>query len=446
MPEPAPTAVLAAPGWRARLAGADLPGRLLALLLLGAVGAAAGFLLVPPGPPRLPGPEALGTPAPVTIKADRDYDIVDEDATARRRAAAAAAERPVYDEDDSADDEAAARIHAAFALMREEEAALRAQRPVAEPAELLRRYASQRDAFVARLQLLVRDEDFAALAAARFGEGVERDLTALATKGLTGLVVGDRALLPEDRAEGFVVRTSRAGDATGSRVVTDLALVRDVATAREEVARAAAARLDGQPAPLRAALTHLATAAIRPTLVHNQAETERRRADAAAHVKPVGLQVKRGERIVSAGEVLEPRHLVVLDALRARRSNEDRSLARLGGGALVALLVAALWRFARRALPRFRPSGKDTLLLAVLLGGSMALAAGGVLGADLLAERWPALPRAALLWLVPLAAGAVVARQVLSAEAALLLALATGLGAGLVAGPALPVALQAIVT
>jgi putative nucleotidyltransferase with HDIG domain len=410
------------------------------------VAVAGGWLLTPPGVERFPGGEALGRPAPFTIKADRDYEVEDQDATARRRAEAAAGERPVYDEDDGADDEAAARIRAAFALMREEEAALRRQRPAGEPGELTRRYATQRGPFVARLQLLVRDEDLAALAAARFSEPVEGELIGLASKGLAGLVVGDLAWLPADRAVGFVVRTFRDGQLVQERSLRDLALVRDVATARDEVDRTAVARLADLPAPLRAALRHLAAGAVRPTLVYNQAETMRRRAEAAARVKPVGLPVHRGERIVSAGELVEARHLAVFDAIRARSRGEDRSLVRLGGAALVALLVAVLWRFAGGALPRFRPSLKDAALLAALLAGGLALAGAGQELADLVSERVPGLPREAVTALLPLAAGALVARQVLAAEAALILAVATGLGAGLVGGPSLPLALHAAVT
>jgi cyclic-di-AMP phosphodiesterase PgpH len=443
---PPPAAPPAAPGRTPTPAAVRLARALVLLLLLALVGATGGVLLAPHGLERLPGPEALGSPAPLTLKADRDYEVVDLEATARRREAAAAAERPVYDEDAGADDEAAARIHAAFALMREEEAALRRQHAAAEGGELQRRYAAQRDAFVARLQLVVRDEDLAALAAARFAEPVERELAGLAAKGLDGLVVGDRALLPDDREAGFVVRAFRGGQITGERSLKDMALVRDVATARDEVARTAGARLAALAPPLRATLLRLGAAMVRPTLVHNLGETERRRAEAAARVKPVGLPVRRGERIVAAGEVLEPRHLAVIDAIRERAAAEDRTRVRLGGAALVVLLVLALWRFGGGALPRFRPTVKDAALLALLLAGGLAMAGAGLDLADLVAERVPGVPRAAVTALLPLAAGALVARQVLAAEAALLLAVATGLGAGLVGGPSLPLALHGVVT
>ena len=69
----------------ARLATGDWAGKLLRIALVAATSAGAALLLVPASSRRLPGLEALGTPAPATIKADRDYDIVDEVATAHRQ-------------------------------------------------------------------------------------------------------------------------------------------------------------------------------------------------------------------------------------------------------------------------------------------------------------------------------------------------------------------------
>jgi len=431
----------------ARLAAGDWVGKLLRFTLVALVSAAAAVLLAPAAAHRLPGPDALGTPARATIKADRDFDIVDEAATARRRAEAAQAERPVYAHDAGAPDEAAARVHAAFALMRQEEAALPPGRGgPREQAELHRRFAAQRDAFLARLQVLVRDDDLAALSAARFTEVVERELAALAQKGLTGMVVEDEALLAADRERGFVVRTSREGVLQDQRVLVDLALVRGLATARLEVARAAEVRLEREPAALRAAVQRLAVAMVRPTLVYDQVETGRRREEAAARVKPVVVAVKRGEKIIGDGERVEKRHLAVFEGMRAQRRGEELVRVRVGGGALMALLVVLLWRFARRNLRRFRPARRDAVLLGALLVGTLALGSVGFAVADVLQERFPAFSPPSLQYLVPFAAGAMIVRQVMTAETGLLFALAAGLGAGLLAGQSISFALYATLT
>jgi hypothetical protein len=411
-----------------------------------AVSGAGAWLLTPGASLRLPAPEALGTPATATVKADRDYDILDEEATARRRGEAAQAERPVYLHDSGAAEEAAARVHAAFELMRAEEAAVGRKPGPRELLELQRRYAAQRDAFVSRLQVIVRDEDLAALAQVRFSEQVERELAALAHRGLNGLVVGDLALLAADRERGFVLRTFRDGALQGERVVTDLALVRDVATAAGEVARAAQARLELEPPVLRGAVQRIASAMVRPTLAHDQVETARRRDEAAARVKRVAIPVKRGEKIIGDGERIEKRHLVIFEGMRAQRRGEILANVRLGAGALVALIVVLLWRFARRNLRRFRPARRDALLLATLLVGTFALGFVGFAVADALQERFPGFAPPTLQYLVPFAAGTMIVRQVLAAEAALLFAIAAGLAAGFLAGQSISYALFATFT
>ncbi len=441
VPHPQPSPAPAAPTRRR----VDWLGRAMRLTLVVLVSAAGGLLLAPFAAHRLPGPDALGLPAPLTIKADRDYDIVDAEATARRRADAAAAERPLYDHDAGAADEAAARVHAAFELMRGEETELRSGSANGSH-ELERRYAAQRDAFVSRLQVLVRDEDLAALGHARFSQEVEHDLAALAQKGLSGLVVEDAKLLPAGRDPAFAVRTFRDGALQSERTLADVSLVRTVERAREEVARTASARLERAPPALRAAIQRLAVAMVRPTLVHNQAETERRHDEAAARVKPVVIPVKRGEKIIGDGERIEPRHLIVLEGIRAQRQDEDITHVRIGGGALIGLLVVLLWGYARRNFPRFRPARRDALLMAGLLVGTLALGFVGFTIADALHERFTAFPRPSLHYLVPFAAGAMIVRQVLAAETALLFSLAAGLSAGLLAGQSMSFAIYATLT
>ncbi|HYQ81369.1 MAG TPA: HDIG domain-containing protein [Anaeromyxobacteraceae bacterium] len=432
---------------RTGLAGRALLGLLLAVV----VGASACLLSPVFDPRRLPGDDALGRPAPATVKATRDYEIPDEEATARRREEAAASELPVYDQDADAIDEAAARIRGAFQLMRDAESAWRARAgpgPMspARAEERARALAADRSGFVSVLQAMVLDEDFAALGAAGFSEEAERQLVELARVGLTGLVVQDRQLLAAEQRRGIAVREERGGAVQAEYRLKGLAAVHDVAQAREEVERAGAA-LPRQVAPrLRAALTRLAASMVRPTLALNRAETERRQREAAFRVRPVVIPVKRGERIVAEGERIEPRHLVLLRGLRAQARPFDAGAIRLGGAMLAALLVAVLWRFARRELPAFRPARKDAVLLALLFLATLGLAAGGVAAGDALHDRFPAVPAEAFYQLAPFAVGGMLLRWVLPAEVALLFSVAAGGAAGLAMGHSVFFGLQAALT
>jgi cyclic-di-AMP phosphodiesterase PgpH len=446
----------AGPGLASRLArrGRALTGggRPLGALLVALVAGACAWLLTPGTfTQRTPGEEALGTPALGNYKASRDYEVLDEDATRELRSAAAAAERPVFDWDESASEVAAARIRDAFAHGREALAEARPRRPGdarrhETGAELRRAALAARPGLEARLGVPVSDEDLSTLGEARFGEGLEERLVSLTAHALSGKVVEDRRSLAMARERGVVARTVRHGTAQGEHVLLDLGLVRDLDEARADVERAAAGPPGAMPAGPGAALGRIASALTRPTLVFDLAETAARQRNAADRVKPAVVHVKRGEKIVGDGEVIEKRHLLVFRGIREQTQPADVVLVRLGAAALVAALLLLLWRYARRNSAGFRPARKDAVLLALALLASVGLAAAGVAVADALRDRFPRLSPETFFYLVPFAAGAMVVRSVLSAEVALLFAVASAGLVGLLASNSLFLALHALLT
>ncbi|BDG08277.1 HD family phosphohydrolase [Anaeromyxobacter paludicola] len=414
-----------------RPAGADWTGRAWRALLLVLVAAAAGWFLTPgTGLSRLPGHDALGSLATATVRATRDYDLQDPEATARLRAEAAEDSRAVFDLDEGALESSAARVRAAFRLMR----AAMAESPGRPGAIAL---AAARSLFEARLGAPVREADFQTLWSARFAEPLEREAVGLVARGLSGMVLADGERAVAGREQGIVVRSLRGGVSEGEHVISDLGLVRDLSQARADVERAGAALPRQEPAEVRAALLRLAADSVRPTLAYDHAETVARQRDAAARVKPVIVSVKRGERILGEGERIEPRHLVLLDGIRAQTRQLDLLRGRAGGAAVTALVALLLWAFGRAALPGFRPGGKDALLLATLLAGTVALTSGGFALAEALHDRFSGVAVTTLYELVPVAAGVLLVRAVLPAEAALLFAVAAAAVAGLGAGNSL---------
>jgi putative nucleotidyltransferase with HDIG domain len=417
-------------------------GTALGIALTLAVAVVSAWLVTPGAlTQRLPGDEALGTPALGTFTAARDYDIQDDAATREQYQAASAAERPVFDADEGALDEVAARVRAAFSGMREALAEERARQGGAADGH---KTLQHRDDLEERLGVPVGDEDFNSLADGQFSEELEGDLVGLVGRGLAGDVVEDlRGPLDSDR--GVVVRALRRGMPQSERILADTDQVRSVHAARDEVQRAAGL-LTGITSPQRLALGHMAAALLRPTLVFDLPETARRQQDAADRVKPVFIHVKRGEKIIGDGETIEKRHLLIFRGIRAQTRTQDVLLVRLGAGLLVTLLVALLWGYARRNARRFQPRWKDPVLLAAVLLGSGGLAMAGLAIGDVLHDRLPRLAPEVFFYLVPYAVGALVVRSVLSAEVALLFAVASGALVGLVAGSSIVVALYVTLT
>jgi cyclic-di-AMP phosphodiesterase PgpH len=137
---------------------------------------------------------------------------------------------------------------------------------------------------------------------------------------------------------------------------------------------------------------------------------------------------------------------VLFRGVEAQTRRLDLFAVRLGGAALVGLLVLLLWRYARRNVRGFAPGPKDALLLSGAFLGTLAMTALGLAVGDALHDRFPRFPPEAFYLLVPFAAGAMVVRSVLSAQVALLFALASGAAVGLLAGHSLFLCIHVLVT
>ncbi|MGZ6081509.1 MAG: HD family phosphohydrolase [Myxococcaceae bacterium] len=429
--------------WRA-----DLRRALPALTLLGVVSVLAG-LLVAPGfavqtLPQLR-PEDVGrpfeSPSAAGFKATRDYDLPDAALTDRRRQEARAGIRPVFDFNPAVVPDVQRSVHEGFDALRT--ALTRLDAP-ARPAPGKRRaepvdpavLVQARQGFEQRL-FDVDDEDWKALVDARAATEVEHAVLSVLSRGFVAPVVGVREDLGPPGSF-LTLRDLNDGSEHPSAVVAPAVL--DVREARTEMDRWASLPgnlLPDAPALLRRAALRIAKRALRPNLTANIAETERRRALAAAGVKDAVIQIKRGQKIIGDGELVTPDHLRMLAAMRAQTDRFDVFEASGGTAALVALLLAGIWTFHRKAFRRFRPTRRDGLLLGVLLLmflGAFRLAAAV---AEALHDRWPTLPLQALLVLLPIAAGAMLVRLLLNQELALFFGLVLSMLVGVMLGNSL---------
>jgi len=440
----------------------------LALSLLALVSISAAFLLTPSRfTPPVPGDEALGTVFSGTLKANRDYDVLDTETTADKREEAARSVWPVYDFDGSAADVLQRRVADAFGDARNgllewkrantvnafRATSLRPGRKI-DP-EVLKFLLARRDEFWKTLQALVDDEDYLALARTGFDPAVESAASRLAGLAASGFTVEERGLLAADRERGIVVRTLAGpyGTVALEQTVRDIDRIRDLAQARAEVERLAAEHIfDLQPAARRA-VVQLVRRALRPNLSYNDAETRRRQEAKRAQVKDVLLQFKKGEKIIGDGEQVTKTHLLIFHALRAAGRASEAEQVRWGGGLFAALVCAAVFEFGRRNVRKFRLRSRDVVLLATLLVGQLLLVRGAIWAADAahdfvrdqLPARFGGYVADALPAAIPFALGSLLVRFLLSSEAALLWTAAFAPLCGLLAGGSLQIVLAALV-
>jgi len=453
----------------------------LQLAVLVAVAASASFLLTPSRvTPAIPGDDSLGQIASATIRAPRDFDVRDREATAQKREEAARSVWAVYDFDLSAGDVLRQRIASAFAQGRaaieewkrqnpEKAARLleRGKRRSPEQDELVRGLLGQRDEFWKALQAVMDEEDYLELARAGFDPAVERAADPLVEAANRGYAVAERELLAADRERGIVVR-SLPGDprafapgsagpyGTPERQMgrDEIDRVRDLAQVRADIDRAAQERLPQLSPQLRHAVAQAVRRATRPNLAYDDAETRRRQDEKRAAVKEAVLQIRRGERIIEAGEPITKTHLLIFQAMRASGRAASDEQVRWGGALFAALICFALYVFARRNVRRFRLRTRDVVMLAAVLGLQLLAVRGSLVGAealrDLLREKlhgvywtWAG---EALLAAVPYAAGSMLVRLLLTSEAALVWTAGFAPLCGVMVGSGLQPAVLALVS
>ena len=455
--------------------------QLVAVLVLLAIGLSAAFLLTPSRfTPAIPGDEALGTIYSGTLKANRDYDIVDPETTAAKRDEAGRSVLPVYDYDGGASELLQERVRQAFAEGRaaiEEWKRLnpaKAQRvaaaeldrvrsplrkrPLSDEAELLRFLGDRRDEFWKTLQAVIDEDDYLELARTGFDPAVERAGARLAGLAGAGFSVAERGLLAADRERGIIVRTlpGDPGRSAGpyvagppEKAVRDIDRIRDLAQVRDNVERIAAEQLTEVTPGVRRALAQVVRRSLRPNLAFNDAETRRRQEEKRAQVKDVVVQVKRGEKIIGDGEQVNKTHLLMFHALLTAGRASDADQVRWGGGLFAALVCAAMFGYGRRNMRKFRLRSRDGVLLATVLVLQLLLVRGSLWGVDavhdLVRDQFSLRTADALSAAVPFALGSLLVRFLLESEAALLWTAAFAPLCGLLMGGALQPAVMALV-
>ncbi|MDP1825758.1 MAG: HDIG domain-containing protein [Archangium sp.] len=429
-------------------------------VLLG-VSVAAAFLLTPGlSGQRIPelGEDSIGRPfaakSVAVFKASRDFEVPDEGRTQQRRDEARARVRPVFDYESMVESKVKHGLREAFAQMQEVAAAHVAK---AEPAkkgspaskeeqELLNVLRENRRLFEASA-VAPDDEDFEVLAQGRFGQELEQATMTLIELAYRGKVVASRDELSRIDMNGITVRivggTTEYEMTTSQPGVFDL---KEVSTELDRFSSVPGNLLPDSPTPVRRAVLRLARKQVRANLTVNIAETEARRKAAWEAVKPVILSIKKGQRIIGDGELVNEQHVLVTRSLRAQTSELDLLQLQLGGAGIVALLVSGAWLFFTASLRQFRPSRRDVAFMGLLATGLLGGLHLWVLVADVVHDGYPSIPIEALQFAFPVAAGAMLVRFVLSESSALFFAIIFSALAGVLLGNSLSFFLFSLIT
>lgn len=403
------------------------PGRflrdlnILALLLV--VGAGASLLLLPQTDDGLLGlPDlVVGEAAPRTIKSPRAFVIEDPETTARLRGEARGRERPTYDLHVGFGKDAKARIEAAFS-------AADTNSEGVDEEDLHRERAR---AFM--LALGVTLEEPALLPLIKTAPSDElRDAAIMIVQVIyEDRIVEDKALLALRSPNGMQVRmVSPNGTVDREENIFSYNGIAGVDAARAKVDELVAEHLERFPLEQRRAVAMLVKRLIKPNLIPNEYESERRKLAAERAVKTVVIPIKPGETILRASERVTERHLFLLQGMEKELREESRVQASAGSALMIVVLLILLYRFLRSGFSRFHPTHRDLTFLATAYVATLLITWVGYKGILSLTEAFPIFGLAAYRFALPIAAGALLVRATVGAEAASGFSVLVGLTAG----------------
>ena len=388
-------------------------------LALGLICVGAALLLTDfrgaPGDPLLPGDVALRD-----IVSPISFSFVDDAATVEEQDAAAAAVLPVYVSDLALAKRLENRISQAFDMARRRWSVLRASeagrsrrggRELTEPEVEI-----QRD-FIAALDASVAPRDLEAIAVAGYPEETEDIAIELVGVALRRNVIEDRTNLPSPPRRITVVQT--LGEDHDEVVLEDYAQIRTPEEARQAVSLYVIERFGGARDPARVnAAAAIARAVIRPNFTSDPQTTALRQQAAREAVRPLSLEVRRGTRLVRAGDVVSPQQAQMLAGL-------GEAYGHAGGGAMfaawfafAAIIIVTAVAFARGTIRKFASRTRDLEAMGIAL--LLVLGIARVLATTVNSFIGPGdydLTTVALL--VPVAGGAMTVRILVNSESAL---------------------------
>jgi putative nucleotidyltransferase with HDIG domain len=372
-------------------------------------------ILVTPHYIVLPVHYQVGDVADHDIKAARDFPVTDEAATQQKRDEAARNSLAVYDLDEETVQHLRQRLGTAFSIMRvpyQQPAEINEASEGAEAEKLRGIHKSPRELaienkeeFETKLGATISDADFATLLKEEFDPRIEAGVVELADIVLAGGVVGNKSVLLSQVQRGITLRSVQTGDESH---VMDLLSFISPEHARRQVRLRANDILEEESRRVRSAIVHLTQALLPPNITFNRNETELRRQKAVDAVKPVFFKVKKGEMIVREGQKIGKEQVLKLQMQAQGKFERGVIFTMLGtalmGGLLIWLAVYVAGKYVRQ----FSTKTKDLLFLAVVLAILLVLAKLSVGVAEAINSAFPFISNAAIFYMLPIAAGAMV--------------------------------------
>jgi len=393
---------------------------------------------------RIPTRISVGQVAPRDIKSDRNYEILDAEATDKLRDEAMQSVLPVYDFDPALAEQKAETVRAAFEdarlMMRSwgegpKSAGRRKNGAVVLSAERRAELASM---LSGALGVTVPPELAGGLSGTGFDESVEDAVVRLVQRVMAQPVVAADDVEEGGGARSVLMRTLERPESAGAgrfgeeSIVSDVGSFMRVAKARSSIDDADAAALRVQSKAQQEAVVGLARLLISPNLAPNRNETALRRDQAASGAKDVVIRLKAGEMIIREGARFDSRHIKVLTGIRTEKRRASYYLEFIGTYILVLCFLTIPFLLLEKFFRQVRVRHEDHVLMALVGLSILVLMRLSLTLAPAVRDAlFLSLDPQVLHYLVPVAGGAMLVRMFLRPVVSFVFAIILSVLAGL---------------
>lgn len=374
---------------------------------------------------QIPSNLEVGAIAMRDIKADRNYEIIDEEQSEKAGKEAMSVVMPVFDMDTSLGNAIAARVKNAFfeaRTARLEGMPDRKSKIGQKNAEISQDLIElQRFGIKESLGIELSQHDAVALAKDDYSERTERALAEMIKRSMSVPIIAESAAA-EFKGEGKIVLRKSKASGTGENQYDEVLLNNIGAIATLESVKG---RLESLPEArglskdlaIFNAIMDIAKPLIVANCTLNRTETNLRREAAAANVKNVIIKVNAGEMIIREGARFEPSHIKVLHGIQKEKRRGAYHLEFSGTFILVFLFITLPFYLIEKFFRRIRVSRSDYILMALVGLSILILMRFSLMLAPAIRDQLLFnMAVSTLNYAVPIAGGAMLVRMFLGAE------------------------------
>jgi len=396
----------------------------------------------------------LGEIADRNIKAQHDFLIEDEEATAKKREETIRQSPIVYDFDQRIARNLLDKLEGSFKVMREAQASLESEplpaasgrkpfklidrrpgRSVTDPGNVsavptdVERLQGKKKDFEEFLGCSLKGDIFKCLVEQQFSLEVQEKIQNLVKTTMDRGIVASKAWGHDEQSGNLLIRKLK----TGKEILVPPPFpYPDIDEARRMIVMKALE--PGRDVRELMLISSVVSSLLQPNLTFNLEATEKKREEAHASVKPVFIKIARNEMLVREGQSIGREE--VLKLMHHLRNSSARSwfFIFLAIFAFSMVCIGVVLHVVKQSLPHIRLDLHDCLFLGILLIFLLMLSRAGLWIGDSIGDSSGIISTKTFIYAVPLSAGAMIACIFFGVTVSLIFSLVLTLFSGMIFG------------